>query len=260
MQLKGNVFLKIKRRSMNNMITPKEIEQKTMSPEKRKSAKNDYFAFYIGRPLTYVLTIPFLYTNISPNAVSYISFVPTIVGFVLLAMGKNELALFGGWFAFFLWSMLDGIDGNIARYKKQFSKMGDTLDAAAGYFAMALSFFGAGIAATNDAACLLNNWFGSYPNVYTILGGLSGMCTIMPRLIMHKAMTSIGSKDAGGMKDRTHYGVVKILALNITSVPGMVQILLLVCIFTHMLDLYTVAYFFINLAVMVISMRSIFKG
>lgn len=77
---------------------------------------------------------------------------------------------------------------------------------------------------------------------------------------MHKAMTSIGSKDAGGMKDRTHYGVVKILALNITSVPGMVQILLLVCIFTHMLDLYTVAYFFINLAVMVISMRSIFKG
>ena len=65
---------------------------------------------------------------------------PTIVGFVLLAMGKNELALFGGWFAFFLWSMLDGIDGNIARYKKQFSKMGDTLDAAAGYFAMALIF------------------------------------------------------------------------------------------------------------------------
>lgn len=108
---------------------------------------------------------------------------------------------------------------------------------------MALIFFGAGIAATNDAACLLNNWFGSYPNVYTIFGGLSGMCTIMPRLIMHKAMTSIGSKDAGGMKDRTHYGVVKILALNITSVPGMVQILLLVCIFTHMLDLYTVAYF-----------------
>ena len=50
--------------------------------------------------------------------------------------------------------------------------MGDTLDAAAGYFAMALIFFGAGIAATNDAACLLNNWFGSYPNVYTIFGGL----------------------------------------------------------------------------------------
>lgn len=43
------------------MITPKDIENKTMSPEKRKSAKNDYFAFYVGRPLSYILTIPFLY-------------------------------------------------------------------------------------------------------------------------------------------------------------------------------------------------------
>ena len=58
MQLKGNVFLKIKRRSMNNMITPKEIEQKTMSPEKRKSAKNDYFAFYIGTVSYTHLTLP----------------------------------------------------------------------------------------------------------------------------------------------------------------------------------------------------------
>ena len=86
---------------MNNMITPKEIEQKTMSPEKRKSAKNDYFAFYIGRPLTYVLTIPFLYTNISPNAVSYVSFVPTIVGFVLLAMGKKRTCIIWGMVRFF---------------------------------------------------------------------------------------------------------------------------------------------------------------
>lgn len=49
------------------MITPKDIENKTMSPEKRKSAKNDYFAFYVGRPLSYILTIPFLYTNVMFN-------------------------------------------------------------------------------------------------------------------------------------------------------------------------------------------------
>ncbi len=30
------------------MITPKEIEQKTMSQEKRNPAKNDYFAFMLG--------------------------------------------------------------------------------------------------------------------------------------------------------------------------------------------------------------------
>lgn len=63
------------------MITPKMIEEKTMNTEKRKSAKNDYFAFYIGRPLSYILTIPFLYTNISPNTVSVLSIVPLGIGF-----------------------------------------------------------------------------------------------------------------------------------------------------------------------------------
>ncbi len=30
------------------MISPKYIAEKTMTPEKRKSAKNDYFAYYNG--------------------------------------------------------------------------------------------------------------------------------------------------------------------------------------------------------------------
>ena len=52
------------------MVTPKMIEKETMNSEKKKTAKNDYFAFYIGRPLSYVLTIPFLYTNITPDIFS----------------------------------------------------------------------------------------------------------------------------------------------------------------------------------------------
>lgn len=241
------------------MITPKEIEQKTMSPKKRASAKNDYFAFYIGRPITYVLTIPFLYTNISPNTVSYISFIPTLMGFVLLAVGKSQFALLGGWFCFFLWSMLDGIDGNIARFKKQYSKIGDTLDAAAGYFAMTLIFFGAGIAAAHDPSGVVRNIADIASETYIILGGLSGICMIMPRLIMHKALTSTGNRDVGGMKDRTNYGLLKVMALNITSIPGLVQILLLFSIFTHMLDLYTIGYFVVNVLIMIASLNSVFK-
>lgn len=242
------------------MITPKDIEKRTMSSEKRESAKNDYIAFYIGRPLTYVLTIPFLYFDISPNTITYISFIPTIVGFILLAIGKETTFLYWGWFSFFLWSMLDGVDGNIARYKKQYSKIGDTLDASAGYFAMALIFFGAGIAASHDGGSFLKRYFDIFPDIYTILGGISGMCTIMPRLIMHKAMTSTGDTNAGGMKNRSDYGIIKIIALNITSIPGLVQILLLVCIFTNLLDVYTVIYFTINLVLMIISMKSIFRS
>ena len=136
------------------MITPKEIEQKTMSPEKRKSAKNDYFAFYVGRPLSYILTIPFLYTNITPNTVSLISIIPLIVGFVLMYFANSTGMMILGWACFFLWNLLDGVDGNIARYKKQFSSLGSVYDAMSGYVAMVLSFFAWGIAASHNGGIL----------------------------------------------------------------------------------------------------------
>ena len=95
------------------MITPKDIEKKTMSPQKRAEAKNSYFAFYIGRPLSYVLTIPFLYAGISPNIVTMISIVCAFIGFVFLSFGTSIEYQLVGVFFFFLWNMGDGIDGNI---------------------------------------------------------------------------------------------------------------------------------------------------
>lgn len=140
------------------MITPKDIESRTMSPEKRKSAKNDYFAFYVGRPLSYILTIPFLYTKISPNAVSLISIIPIIIGFIAMCLGETKTVLTIGWIMFFLWNLLDGVDGNVARYKKQFSKMGSVYDAMSGYIAMVLSFFGWGVAAAHSPGALVNKF------------------------------------------------------------------------------------------------------
>ena len=80
------------------MITPKDIENKTMSPEKRKSAKNDYFAFYVGRPLSYILTIATVYKgNIIKNLImdcqSYTKYRPneTTGGIFVSWRRKEEL-------------------------------------------------------------------------------------------------------------------------------------------------------------------------
>lgn len=241
------------------MITPKKIEQKTMNPDKKASAKNDYFAFYIGRPLSYVLTIPFLYTNISPNTVSIISIVPIIIGFILMSVGTTKKILFIGWFCFFIWNLLDGVDGNIARYKKQFSKMGSVYDAMSGYIAMVLSFFGWGVAAAHNPGYIQN--FLQLPvDLYIILGALSGIFVIFPRFIMHKAITTLGNENAmDSVKDKSNYGFIKLVALNLTSISGFVQVLMLIAIILNMLDLFTLGYFLINLLVMLISLRSIFK-
>ncbi len=241
------------------MITPKEIEQKTMSPEKRKSAKNDYFAFYIGRPLSYVLTIPFLYTNISPNAVSLISIIPLVIGFLLMCFGTGKEILVVGWLLFFLWNLLDGVDGNIARYKKQFFKMGSVYDAMSGYVAMVLSFFGWGIAAAHNPG-VFQSIVNLPEDTYIILGALSGIFVIFPRFIMHKAITTLGDANSmNSVKEKSEYGFVKLIAFNLTSISGFVQVLMLVAILIDLTDLFTVGYFLLNALIMIVSLRSIFK-
>ena len=240
------------------MITPRQIEEVTMNPEKRATAKNDIFGFYIGRKITYVLTIPFLYLNISPNTVTWISFFPVFIGFLLFWFCNSTISHFCGWFCFFMWSMLDGVDGNIARYKKQFTKMGDTLDASAGYFAMAMIPLAGGIAASHNPG-YLSAVLNITRDTYIILGALSSLWIILPRLTMHKAINSTGDKNIGGIKNKKEYSLPKIVALNLTSPPGAVQLLLLLSVFIKSYDLYTLGYFFVNTLVMIISMKSIFK-
>ena len=66
------------------MTTIKEIEEKTMSESKRAGAKNDVLAFYIGRPISYACTIPFLKLKTNPNTITYWSIVFEIVGFIVI--------------------------------------------------------------------------------------------------------------------------------------------------------------------------------
>lgn len=123
------------------MITPKDVEKKSMTPAKRRTAKQDLFCFYIGTPMDYVLVIPLIYMNVSPNTITWLSFVPTFIGFMFLWLGKSKGALVLGWLSFFIWSKMDGLDGTLARYKEQYTKMGDALDAAAGYFRHYWAYF-----------------------------------------------------------------------------------------------------------------------
>ena len=87
------------------MVSIRDIEDKTMNEEKRKEAKKDILAFYIGRPLSYVLTIPFLKTNITPNQISLMSMVPLIVGTFIFSISTNIYLLIVGWLCFLLWNI-----------------------------------------------------------------------------------------------------------------------------------------------------------
>ena len=241
------------------MITIKEIEEKSMTPEKRAMAKNDIFAFYIGRPLSYALSIPFMYTNISPNAISMISIVPAVFGFLAACYAQSKAGMIASWILFFMWNLLDGVDGNVARYKKQFSKMGSVYDAMAGYIASALMFYAAGIMAAHSNGPLVKGGLIS-SEALVICGGLVAIVDLLPRLVMHKAVTTMMDKEAvKDVMDKADYGIVQTIALNLRSCAGGAQFLLLVAILFNILDLYTVCYLLFNTAVMVVSLHSVLK-
>lgn len=228
----------------------KDIERKTMSPAKKAMAKNDYFAFYVGRPLSYLLTVPFVKTNITPNQISYLSIIPLIVGFIIMIFTTDFVVLLLAWFLFFLWNLLDGVDGNLARYQEQYSKDGSVVDAMAGYVAMVLTYFGAGIVAAH-----LND-----SDIYIILGALSGISLIFPRLVMHKYINTVAQDESvSSIKDKSDFNTIKILALNMTSITGIPQVLLLLTILTNQWVLFTLVYFTINFLLMIFSLYSLFK-
>ena len=241
------------------MIKPREIAKKTMSSAKRATAHNDYFAFYVGRPLSYVLTIPFLYINLSPNILSLLSMIPLVIGFIVFYLATSKTALVIGWLLFFLWNLMDGVDGNVARYKQQFSKLGSVYDAMSGYLAMVFTFFAMGMAAAHfdgilNSRTIFNN------EIYIILGALSGMFMIFPRLVMHKAISTLmDSSTTEEVKDKSNFSSIKVFALNLSSVAGGAQVLMLVSIVLNIMDAYTICYFVFNLLVMIVSLKSILR-
>lgn len=241
------------------MITVKEIEEKSMTPEKKAMAKNDMFAFYIGRPLSYVLTIPFLYTNLTPNTISMISIIPAVLGFIAACVTGSKTGMIVSWILFFMWNLLDGVDGNVARYRKQFSKMGSVYDAMAGYIASALMFYAGGIMAAHSAGPLVRAGLIT-AEALVICGGLTAIVDLLPRLVMHKAVTTTMDKESvKDIMDKADYGLVRTIALNLRSCAGGAQALLLVAILFNITDLYTVCYLLFNTAVMIVSLRSVLK-
>jgi len=171
--------------------------------------------------------------------------------------GEDKMGIASCLFALFLQDMLDGIDGNVARYKEIYSKYGSVWDAMSGYLKGCLSFLGTGVAAAH---------FGEWikvtvePEIYIILGALTGMAVIFPRLIMHKTITTVGmSQSVEAVKEKGKFSLYKIIALNLGSSEGGVQVLRLIAVLCGALDVFTVFYFVFFMAIAVVSICMMLK-
>lgn len=241
------------------MITPKEIARKSMTSEKKSDAKYDLFAFYIGRPISYVLSVPFINLHVRPNVISLFSIFPSLIGFCLLSFGQSMSVRCGGALFFLLWNFMDGIDGNTARYYNQPSKMGRLWDATAGYIATMLLYFAMGLSVVNTVIPD-HSLFKSIrvPDIYFIaMGGLTSINMMFYRLVIHKKMLLYSDDSGRGLiSDKNTYSLLMIIALNITSTAGFMQVFMIFAVIMGYVREFVAVYFFIQL---VITIRTLFS-
>lgn len=221
-------------------ISIKKLHQETLSEEKKKAVKADFVSYYLWRPLCDFISTILIDTNIKATTVTIFSFWMAFFAVPVFMFIPGIKGALLGYLLIWLWNIADGIDGNIARYKKTFSKKGDFWDAVAGYMAMISFYFGAGIIAASEKSAvfykLLN---GKY---YILLGGIAALSTIFPRLIVQKKNVVYGDEATKSLKKKSDYGFLRKLVMNINSINGLAGLLLLFAIIFHCTNIFIMFY------------------
>jgi phosphatidylglycerophosphate synthase len=238
-------------------MTFNEIYNIAVPEAKRKEEKFNIWVTIAVRPLSVLLTKPFIKTKVKPTQITAASILCSLAGFILFSCANTTLLRIFGWLLFFAWAVLDGVDGNLARCTNQCSQLGDLWDTTGGYAAMVLMYFSAGIVAYFDK----NTISFCEPYLMIIIGSATAIFSIFPRLVMHKKKSYGTSSDAvKSLSDKRSFGLTQIVAMNLISPSGFMQVILLICILCHLMSLFVTIYAIVNFGIMTISLYKLLKA
>ena len=132
------------------------------------------------RRVSYYVTYLLINTGCSANMVSVFSCFVAMLGSFMMCI-NNWKCIWLGIILLTFWSVLDCVDGNIARCTKKSSWAGVFFDAMGGYTISAFVMVGAGMAAYNTTV-----FFENYRVYLLLVGTVAGVCDIFSRLIYQK--------------------------------------------------------------------------
>jgi len=90
----------------------------------KRDERYDHFVENLYRKLSIYFTKVFLYTTLSANQITILDILVGIIGCLMIAKRNYVTSLF----VFFMWEILDRVDGEVAHYRKQSSLSGEYLD------------------------------------------------------------------------------------------------------------------------------------
>jgi phosphatidylglycerophosphate synthase len=155
----------------------------SLSLEKR--AADGPWTKLVLRPLSYPGAWLFIRLGFSPNAVTYLSALLCVAGLACLAAGSS-IAAWIGFGLFFVFGILDCVDGNMARVLKRAGPWGEWVDALGGYTAYATLLLGIGVAADASVGPLLPGIGLALPwptGGWTLVGGAAATANLLMRAV-----------------------------------------------------------------------------
>ncbi len=120
----------------------------------------------IFRPVSFLFVKLIYNSNITPNQISTVALVFGILSGILYGFGTYEFLLLGS-ASFFICNTLDCMDGQLARLKKNGTKIGRVIDGFIDYTTSVSVFLGLGFAMTSITGEPVYSW------VLTIAAGIS---------------------------------------------------------------------------------------
>lgn len=240
------------------MISYERLTAKTMPPEKKRTASKCVIGHYFLRPVSNIISIPLIEMGINPTPVTMVSGLFPIIALLVFLLIPDNTGFWLGWLSILIWNILDGVDGNIARYCDKTSPRGGVWDATVGWLAIIAFYSGMGMVAFyHTGESLLDGYI--IDHWYILMGDAAAMCWIFPRLVMHKAINTMGKEVAHEVQDRGDYGFIKLLFFNVTSINGGAAVLFAISYMVHLTSLCMVFYFLISMAVACGSLYKLLK-
>lgn len=238
------------------MITLRETITKSKSDDKTQWEKYDPLTYYLERPLSYLFTWPLINIGVTANQTTFISIIFSFISLLLMSFGDTKNLKIIGWVFMFLWSIFDGVDGNIARSNQSASKTGELWDAAAGYIAMSFIYLSAGFMSLSENILIFNKAI-DY-KIIIFISSLSIIDCLVPRIIMHKKARFDSNTDFE-FKNRKSFGLLKLIINNIMSITGIGLFSLLIAIIFDFCYVYTLVYFVFNTLIAIYSLIVLLK-
>ena len=239
------------------MISYKQLVDKTMPPEKRRNASRCVVGHYLVRPISNLISIPLIERKFNPTSVTKFSLVFAVIPVVSFLIG-GVWGFWIGWLSILMWNILDGVDGNIARYNDCCSPEGELWDVFVGWVATIAFYVGMGFTAfyQDDKWAVLT---GIPDYLYIFMGDMAALAWIFPRLMMQKKITIFSKASVASVQDRGNYGIGKLIIFNVTSINGLASVLFLLSYLFGVMEICMISYFAITIIIAFGSLFALMK-